>query len=104
MHALTDAMHLKDMEIERLQKDAMDAMGRGISSACSPIELTRPSLDIATNPDFGNQGTMSLNIELQAKMIEELLVKNSQLADENASAQQMRGPFASNESVDESHH
>ena len=37
-------------------------------------------------------------------MIEELLVKNSQLADENASAQQMRGPFAPNDSVEEGHH
>lgn len=59
MHALSDAMHLKDMEIERLQKDAMDAMGmqaaRGMSSVCSPIELTRPSLDVVTSPtDFGN--------------------------------------------------
>lgn len=29
---------------------------------------------------------MSLNVELQAKMIEELLVKNAQLADENTAA------------------
>jgi len=29
---------------------------------------------------------MNMNIELQAKMIEELLVKNAQLADENVQA------------------
>ena len=34
-------------------------------------------------------------------MIEELLVKNAQIADENVAAQQMRGPFAPNDSVDE---
>ena len=35
-------------------------------------------------------------------MIEELLVKNAQLADENTAAQQMRGPFGgTNDSVNE---
>ena len=44
-----------------------------------------------------------MNIELQAKMIEELLVKNAQLADENVQAQQMRGPFNANDSADDGH-
>ena len=48
----------------------------------SPLETAKPSLEIA----FEGQGSMSLNVELQAKMIEELLVKNAQLADENTAA------------------
>ena len=37
-------------------------------------------------------------------MIEELLVKNAQMADENVASQQMRGPFSSNDdSVNEGH-
>ena len=32
-------------------------------------------------------------------MIEELLVKNAQLVDENSAAQQVRGPFDANDSV-----
>jgi len=50
-------------------------------SLCSPQEM-KPSLDVF-NP---SQGSMNMNIELQAKMIEELLVKNAQLADENVQA------------------
>ena len=44
-----------------------------------------------------------MNIELQAKMIEELLVKNAQLADENVQAQHMQGPFVNNDSLSEGH-
>ena len=89
LHALQDAMRLKDMEIERLQRDANDlatihAMQRpSISGLGSPLETAKPSLEI--NFD-GGQASMSLNVELQAKMIEELLVKNAQLADENTAA------------------
>ena len=52
--------------------------------------------------DINPQG-MNMNIELQAKMIEELLVKNSQLADENEVNREMRGPFNANDSADEGH-
>lgn len=69
-------------------------------SLSSPNEV-RPSLEIT---NFDGHGSMSLNVELQAKMIEELLVKNAQLADENTAAQQMRGPFGgTNDSVNEGH-
>lgn len=43
-------------------------------SLCSPHEA-KPSLDIFTSQT--NPSSMNLNIELQAKMIEELLVKNA---------------------------
>lgn len=86
LHALQDAIHLKDMEIDRLQRDANDlaAMNaiRPNASLCAPHEM-KPSLEIT---NFDGQGSMSLNVELQAKMIEELLVKNAQLADENTAA------------------
>ena len=73
-------MRLKDMEIERLQQDAndlaaMQAMHRpSLSGLQSPLESAKPSLEINFN---GGNGSMGLNIELQAKMIEELLVKNA---------------------------
>ncbi len=51
---------------------AMQINKRNSLSLCSPYEM-KPSLDIV-NP---SQDGMNLNIELQAKMIEELLVKNA---------------------------
>jgi hypothetical protein len=36
-------------------------------------------------------------------MIEELLVKNAQLAEENVQSHQIRGPFGANDSVNEGH-
>ena len=67
LHALQDAMHLKDMEIERLQRDAnelaaMQSMRPGLSGLGSAYEATKPSLEI--NGNEGPQGSMGLNIEL----------------------------------------
>jgi hypothetical protein len=65
MHALQDAMRLKDSEIERLKKEyndtvtAMQANKRNSLSLCSPTEM-KPSLDVI-NP---SQEGMNLNIEL----------------------------------------
>jgi len=81
---LQDALRLKDNEIERLQKEQADLAtlyaSRPSMSLCSPHEL-KPSLDVFSTQ--AGPGSMNLNIELQAKMIEELLVKNAQLSDEN---------------------
>ena len=69
---------MKDTEIERLQKEQADMAAlyatRPSVSLCSPHEA-KPSLDIFTSQ--ANPSSMNLNIELQAKMIEELLVKNA---------------------------
>lgn len=65
-------------------------------SMCSPTEA-KPSIEMMSVTG------MSMNVELQAKMIEELLVKNSQLVDENTASQQMRGPFGGNDSLNEGH-
>ena len=62
----------------------------------------KPSLDVFSTQHQGSAG-MNLNIELQAKMIEELLVKNAQLSEESTQAQQMRGPFNANESMEGGH-
>lgn len=105
LHALQDAMRLKDMEIERLQRDANDLAAlqaaRPSSVSLSSPHDARANLEIM---NFEGATSMSLNVELQAKMIEELLVKNAQLADENTAAQQMRGPFGGgNDSMNEGH-
>ena len=54
LHALQDAMHLKDMEIERLQRDAnelaaMQSMRPGLSGLGSAYEAIKPSLEINGN-------------------------------------------------------
>ena len=81
-------MRLKDAEIEKLQRENADLITiQGIRpsvSLCSPTEM-KPSLEV-TSPGNINMGGMGMNIELQAKMIEELLVKNAQLSDENVAA------------------
>jgi len=83
---LQDALRLKDNEIERLQKEQADLAtlyaSRPSMSLCSPHGL-KPSLDVFSTQAGSGSGSMNLNIELQAKMIEELLVKNAQLSDEN---------------------
>lgn len=82
LHAVQDAMRLKDAEIERLQSEIQDMVtvfGRNPRGSQAPTMEVKSGLDI-------NPSGMNMNIELQAKMIEELLVKNAQLADENVQA------------------
>ena len=61
---------------------------------CSPHETKPSNRDPSVNvqPFPANQG-MDMNLDLQAKMIEELIMKNNQLSDENAQHLQVKGPF-----------
>ena len=66
LHALQDAMRLKDMEIERLQRDANDLAAmqavRPSVNLSSPHEA-KPSLEIM-NFEGNGGSSMSLNVEL----------------------------------------
>ena len=68
LHALQDAMRLKDGEIERLQRENADLVTiqgvRPSVSLCSPTEM-KPTLEVVSpNNAASNMGGMSMNIEL----------------------------------------
>jgi hypothetical protein len=70
-------VRLKNDEIERMSKENAELAAafaqRGSVSVCSPHEA-KPSSRDTFNVD--------MNVDLQAKMIEELIMKNNQLSDD----------------------
>ena len=91
-------MSLKNDEIEKLKRENGDieaafAQAKASMSMCSPHE-TRPTGRDDGLSQIANNAGMEMNIDLQAKMIEELIMKNSQLSEENTQHLQVKGPFS----------
>ena len=104
VNALQDAMALKTDEIENLKRENTQlttafAQQKASFSMCSPHE-TKPSVRDPAMVSFAASNGMEMNLDIQAKMIEELIMKNNQLSDENTAQLHMKGPFQGSSQTD----